>query len=85
MALSAWSTDPAVNTPVCTATDSQSNAKLISDGSSGAIIIWSDYRSGTNPHIYAQRINSSGNVLWTADGVRGVHLNWYPMGAPARL
>ncbi len=43
---------------------------ITKDGSSGAIISWQDYRSnGTTGHVYAQRVNSSGSVLWTANGV----------------
>lgn len=40
-----------------------------SDGSGGAIITWMDFRNGTANHIYAQRIDSTGNVKWTANGV----------------
>ncbi len=63
-----WSNDPAINTAICTATGTQTTPQLISDGSGGAIIVWEDSRSGTND-IYAQKINSSGVVQWTADGV----------------
>ncbi len=54
---------------ICTASDSQYLPKMISDGSSGAIITWHDYRSGSGYDIYAQRINSGGTVQWTSDGV----------------
>ncbi|MBN2169630.1 MAG: hypothetical protein JW738_10335, partial [Actinobacteria bacterium] len=40
----------------------------VSDGAGGAIITWRDYRNGTS-HIFVQRINSAGQVLWTANGV----------------
>ncbi|MBN1908033.1 MAG: DUF11 domain-containing protein [Deltaproteobacteria bacterium] len=43
-------------------------SEIISDGSGGAIITWYDERNG-NYDIYAQRINSSGESLWTAGGV----------------
>ena len=43
---------------------------ITSDGAGGAIIAWTDYRNGSdNTDIYAQRIGSSGNVMWAADGV----------------
>ncbi|MCD4814720.1 T9SS type A sorting domain-containing protein [bacterium] len=45
------------------------NPRLVSDGSGGAIIVWCDYRNGTNWDIYAQRINATGNAEWTVDGV----------------
>ena len=41
--------------------------KIISDGSNGAIITWQDQRSG-EWDIYAQKVNSSGNILWGVNG-----------------
>ena len=65
-----WSTNPAVNNAICTATLNQLYPKIVQDGSGGAIITWYDQRSGSsNKDIYAQRINSSGVVQWTTDGV----------------
>ncbi|MBA7532249.1 hypothetical protein ES705_24475 [subsurface metagenome] len=53
---------------ICTeATQNQYSPTIVSDGAGGAIIIWEDMRSG-NFDIYARRINSAGNVQWTADG-----------------
>ena len=53
---------------ICTALWEQSFPNLTGDGSGGAIIIWEDHR--TPPvDIYAQRIDVSGVVQWTADGV----------------
>ena len=54
---------------VCTLTSDQYSPKITSDGSSGAIITWTDARNSTYYDIYAQRINSSGAALWDADGV----------------
>lgn len=65
----AWSTDPATNNAISTASNDQSYPKIVSDGSGGAIIVWEDKRSGTNTDIYAQRIDVSGNVKWTTNGV----------------
>ena len=53
---------------VCTADGNQLYPELVSDGSGGAIIIWTDTRSG-NSDIYAQRVNSSGTAQWTVNGV----------------
>jgi len=61
-----WTTD---GVPVCTAAGSQRDPTITSDGSGGAIIVWWDNRIA-NIDIYAQRINASGIVQWTADGVR---------------
>jgi photosystem II stability/assembly factor-like uncharacterized protein len=63
-----WSTDPKVNNAVCTAAGDQQSPTLCGDGAGGAIITWQDGRNGY-PDIYAQRINTSGAVLWNADGV----------------
>jgi hypothetical protein len=55
---------------LCTATKSQIRPEIVSDGAGGAIIVWEDGRvSGLNTGIFAQRIDASGAVLWTANGV----------------
>ncbi|TAL58029.1 MAG: T9SS type A sorting domain-containing protein [Bacteroidetes bacterium] len=64
-----WSTNPAVNNAICTAVNNQQNPRIVSDGSGGAIIAWNDQRPGPNYDIYVQRIDASGVVIWTADGV----------------
>ena len=65
LALVAWPDDPTVNVPICTNSGSPT---MVSDGFGGAIITWHDKRSG-DYDIYAQRVDASGNVLWTIDGV----------------
>jgi hypothetical protein len=58
--------------PVCMAVGMQYGARITADGSGGAIIGWVDDRSGIGSDradIYAQRLDASGNMLWTADGV----------------
>lgn len=56
---------------VCGALGTQSNIYAVSDGASGIVIIWQDARnsSTTGDDIYAQRIDSTGTVLWAVDGV----------------
>jgi hypothetical protein len=54
--------------PICTLAGDQSPGGLVSDNAGGAIIVWTDTRSG-NQDIYAQRVSSSGTALWTANGV----------------
>ena len=53
---------------VCGATGSQYAPEIVSDGAGGAVICW---RAGgyTASRAYAQRVDASGAVLWTADGV----------------
>lgn len=53
---------------ICNAASDQFAPRLVSDGAGGAIIAWYDNRAG-NYDIYAQRINASGTVQWTTDGV----------------
>lgn len=55
--------------PVCTASGEQTYHQICSDGSGGAIIVWTDPRNGPNMDIYAQRINATGYVQWTIDGI----------------
>ena len=48
----------------------QAQPDIASDGAGGALLVWEDPRPGSNgKDIYAQRIDSSGNALWQADGV----------------
>jgi hypothetical protein len=53
---------------ICTATGTQEYPTIISDGAGGAIITWQDLRADGGD-IYAQRVNASGAVQWTANGV----------------
>jgi PKD repeat protein len=53
---------------ICTADNDQVEPQITTDGSGGAIITWRDNRSGKYD-IYARRIDSTGKLLWTADGV----------------
>jgi len=51
---------------VCTADTTQQEARIVSDGAEGAVIVWIDNR--TEQDIYAQRIDSLGTPLWSANG-----------------
>src|SRR5436190_8189575 len=57
-----------VGIAICNAVSDQYSPRLVSDAAGGAIIAWYDNRAG-NYDIYAQRINASGAVQWTTDGV----------------
>lgn len=58
---------------VCTAAQNQVYPVAALDGSNGAIISWADNRNGTGSSsihdIYAQRISSTGSILWQSNGV----------------
>jgi hypothetical protein len=54
---------------LCTAPGTQSGPRIISDGVQGAIVTWTDARSGVN-HIFAQRVTHSGTIVsgWPLNG-----------------
>ncbi|HET6349542.1 MAG TPA: T9SS type A sorting domain-containing protein [Candidatus Krumholzibacteria bacterium] len=54
---------------ISAATNDQYNPAVESDGAGGAVVTWLDHRSGTNDDIYAQRVDASGAVQWTMNGV----------------
>lgn len=64
-----WTRD---GVPICIANDQSPITPIppaiVSDGAGGAIVAWHDFRGGKWT-IYAQRINSSGTVLWRTNGV----------------
>ena len=53
---------------ICTLSGWQGGPQTARTGAGGAIIVWTDQRAGNND-IYAQRVNGSGSVLWTANGI----------------
>ncbi|MBU8923408.1 MAG: T9SS type A sorting domain-containing protein [Bacteroidales bacterium] len=62
-----WTDD---GTAVCTEDFNQYDPSICSDGVGGAIIVWSDERTGyAGKNIYAQRITAAGELFWTAGGV----------------
>jgi flagellar hook capping protein FlgD len=63
----AWPVD---GQALCTAAGPQYEPTLVGDGTGGAIVAWSDLRSGGNPHVYAQHVSASGVVdaAWPANG-----------------
>lgn len=54
--------------PVAAYSGNQCHPGLISDGEKGMIAVWEDDRSGEKD-IYAQRLDSAGNICWTNDGL----------------
>lgn len=53
---------------VCVRDSIQALPFLVSDGAGGAIITWTDGRSG-NYDVYAQRVSAAGVPQWTVNGV----------------
>lgn len=55
---------------ICVAANNQREPHIAPDGFGGAIIAWRDFRTiGTTSDIYAQRVDTNGNVLWATDGL----------------
>ena len=68
--LAQWSGDPAINTPVCTAVNSQLYPSVVTDGAGGVITAWPDQRnSASAQNVYAQRIGPDGTMRWDVNGV----------------
>lgn len=55
-------------TAICTDLADQTAVGIVDADNGGAILTWQDWRNGDRD-IYAQKIDSSGNVLWTSNGV----------------
>ncbi|GAX59201.1 hypothetical protein SCALIN_C01_0132 [Candidatus Scalindua japonica] len=49
--------------------DGQSDPRIVADGFGGAIVAWTDLRSGINTDAYGQRVDGNGNRLWGIGGV----------------
>jgi hypothetical protein len=62
----AWSSN---GVPVCVMTGPQWQPRMAYDGEGGAIVVWEDDRFDNGGDIYAQRIDSTGAVLWQTNGV----------------
>ena len=54
--------------PVCTAANDQRKPELTADDQGGVFIVWEDFRNGAED-IYAQRLDTDGNLLWVAGGI----------------
>jgi hypothetical protein len=54
---------------VSAAAGRQESPSLAPDGSGGATVVWQDKRNGSDFDIYAQRVDGSGDALWTEGGV----------------
>ena len=67
-ALAQWSTNPALNTPVCTASGAQHFPAIVSDGAGGAILAWEDSRAPGDSDVFAQRLDKLGFAQWTPQG-----------------
>lgn len=53
---------------ICSDIATQKSSSIVDSDNGSAIITWEDNRAG-NYDIYAQKIDSSGNVIWTSNGI----------------
>lgn len=76
-----WSMD---GVAVSTAPDTQTTIALAGDGAGGAIVAWSDHRSGADWDIYAQRVLPNGNlgIPLSVDPPRAVPDAWLDAPVP---
>ena len=63
--------------PLCMASGEQELYGAVADGNGSAIVVWVDYRSG-NQQIFAQKIDTTGTIHWTADGINVCLFALYP-------
>jgi len=59
-----WLTD---GIPLCGECVLRSMPEIVSDGTGGAIVTWSDQRGGD---VYAQKVTAAGQLAWGPEGVR---------------
>lgn len=57
------------NTFVTAARDGQLFPVAATDGKGSVIVMWEDYRTGKDWDVYAQRLDTIDNILWTKDGI----------------
>jgi len=55
--------------PVVIAANEQYAPVAVNDGADGAIVAWTDFRSGVSEGVYAQHLDGEGSRLWATDGV----------------
>jgi hypothetical protein len=65
----AWAGWVANGVPVCNADYEQWGPRMVQDGPDGAIVIWLDNRSGSEPDIYGNRIGTDGTIWAGLGGV----------------
>ncbi len=61
-----WNTN---GVPIVSGLGESVSPTMIEDGLGGAILAWADNRTHSYSHIYAQAIDSNGNVKWTSNGI----------------
>ena len=75
-----WTTN---GVTLCSAAGEQVCQEIVSDGPGSAIVVWEDFRSGTNYEVYIRRVGGTGPV-GPAGGVAslGPHVLHFPQVVP---
>lgn len=70
-----WTTDPAVNTPVCTTPGThQMFPQIASDENGGAFVVWVEAAADMmSTRIFAQHLSPAGTKLWAAGGIEATN------------
>jgi hypothetical protein len=54
---------------LCSAGGSRDYRAIASDGAGGAVLVWNDYRGGSDGKISAQKVDADGSLPWGAGGL----------------
>ncbi len=66
---SQWSGDPTQNTPIYLWGGNQWEPQIVTDNKGGAIICWIENRNSATIELFAQRIDSTGLIIWDTSGI----------------
>ncbi len=55
--------------PVCTSPNIQQHVSMEADSSGDLFVIWEDFRNGVYWNLYAQKLNTRGDMKWTPSGL----------------
>jgi len=61
-----WGTDGLL---ICDEPGDQYDPSIVPDANGGAVLSWSDLRSGVSQDIYSQRVSADGSTQWQPNGV----------------
>lgn len=64
-----WPTDPNDPLVICNDASSQTDLRLVADGTGGWYVLWRDNRLASDRYaVFGQRLDAQGNLLWEPNG-----------------
>lgn len=60
---------PGSGTAVCSAQHDQRGPRMIAAGNGAVVLTWQDKRNGKDFDIYSQRLDETGKIQWTGNGI----------------